>query len=544
MTIREGQIVDLWRRRIYPGRLTIEGGRIAAITPLDHAPPCHILPGFIDAHVHIESSLLPPSEFGRLAVRHGTVATVSDPHEIANVLGRDGVRFMIDNAAHTPFRVYFGAPSCVPATPFETAGGRLDAAAVAELLASPDIHYLSEMMNVPGVLQQDPEVMAKLAAARAAGKPLDGHAPGLSGEALARYIGAGISTDHESVSLAEGREKLAQGMRLLIREGSAAKDFAALIPLLTDYPEQVMFASDDCHPDDLWRGHIDRLVRRAVALGYPLFAVLQAACLNPIRHYGLDVGSLRPGDAADFIVSDNCVDFTVRETWCRGECLWANGQPRQVRVPVTPINHFAAQPITAEQLKRPAPADPIEIRVIAASDGALLTQAITRLGTVANGLLVAAPEQDLLKLVVLNRYTPDAAPAVAFVQGFGLRCGALASSVAHDSHNIVAVGCDDRSLARAINRVIASRGGLCAIAEDEVRHLALPIAGLMSDAPGEWVAANYEALTRFAKERLGSPLSAPFMTLSFMALLVIPELKLSDRGLFDGRAFGFVPLTA
>lgn len=543
--VREGQIVDLHQRRIFPGRLAIAAGRITSVTPVETAPLDYLLPGFIDAHVHIESSLLPPSEFARLAVRHGTVATVSDPHEIANVCGVAGVRFMLANAASVPFKVFFGAPSCVPATPFETAGSALEAAAVAELLQEDGIHYLSEVMNVPGVLHQDPELMAKIAAARAAGKPVDGHAPGLTGEALAVYARAGISTDHECVSLAEGREKLALGMHLLIREGSAAKDFDALVPLLADHPAQVMFCSDDRHPDDLLRGHINRLVGRAIAAGYPLFDVLRAACLNPVDHYGLTVGTLQVGEPADFIAVRDLTEFQVLETWCQGECVFRDNTVQMAQVPVTAINQIAAEAIEPQQLALPAKqADGGAIRVIQAHDGELVTRALTDLPSVQNDCLVADPKRDLLKLVVLNRYTPGAEPTVAFVRGFGLRTGAIASSVAHDSHNIVAVGCDDIDLAAAINQVIVDQGGLCAVHGEALQHLPLPIAGLMSAAEGVSVAQAYEALTQYAKTALGASLQAPFMTLSFMALLVIPELKISDRGLFDGREFRFVPLAA
>lgn len=504
-------------------------GRIDELGAANPAWPC-LIPGFIDAHVHIESSLLPPAEFARLAVRHGTVASVSDPHEIANVQGLDGVRWMLANAAQTPFHVLFGAPSCVPATAFETAGARLGVADVETLLATPGIGYLSEVMNFPGVLAGDPGLLAMIAAARRRGLPVDGHAPGLSGEAAAAYAAAGIGTDHECATLAEAEDKLRAGMAILIREGSAARNFETLHPLISRYPGRIMLCTDDCHPDDLARGHIDRLVARAIAHGHDLFAVLEAACLTPQRHYGLALGQLRVGDPFNAALVDNLRDFTVRATWLAGELAAENGQSCLPPVPCQPINRFAARAVRPEELCV-APSDADFSRVIAAEDGQLLTR---ELRLPLHGPSVA---DDVLLIAVVNRYTPTA-PAVALVRGFGLQAGALASSVAHDSHNVIGVGCDAASLATALNAVIAVQGGLALVDGDgQVDCLPLPIAGLMSDLAGDTVASRYAALSHGVRHRLGSPLRAPYMTLSFMALLVIPELKLSDRGLFDGRAF-------
>ncbi len=540
-------LVDIPARTVYPATLRVAAGQLAAVEPVagasgpDPALP-YALPGFVDAHVHVESSLLVPSEFARLALPHGTVATVSDPHEIGNVLGVAGVQYMLDNAAPSPFKFCFGAPSCVPATPFETAGAEITAADIEQLFQNPQIGYLAEMMNWPGVLHRDPGVLEKIALAHHYGRPVDGHAPGLHGADAERYASAGISTDHECFTAAEARDKLAAGMKILIREGSAARNFDALIELLPQHYEQLMFCSDDKHPDTLLLGHINQLVQRAVALGYNVFDVLQVACLNPVAHYRLPVGQLRVGDPADFILVENLTDFHVLKTYLNGELVAENGQCLLPVSPVAVLNNFHARPVAAAALALPAPAAPtISFPVIECFDGQLITARRDLTLPVVGSQVQPYPAQDILKLVVLNRYAPDATPAVAFIKGFGLKRGALASSVGHDSHNITAVGYDDESLARAINLVVAAQGGLAAVGAAGAEHvLPLPVAGLMSDQPGPAVAAAYAALDHFSKAKLGSCLQAPFMTLSFMALLVIPSLKLSDKGLFDGEQFSFV----
>ncbi|MGB3616949.1 MAG: adenine deaminase [Catalinimonas sp.] len=530
------QLVDVHQRRIYPADIRVEGERIAAITPVATAPERYVMPGFVDAHVHVESSMLVPSEFARLAVVHGTVATVSDPHEIANVLGGAGVDFMIENGRQVPFKFCFGAPSCVPATPFETAGATLGVDDVDALLARPEVGYLSEMMNWPGVLNDDAEVLAKIERARAHGKPVDGHAPGLRGEEARRYAAAGISTDHECFTAEEARDKLAAGMKVLIREGSAARNFNALIALLPEYPDRIMFCTDDMHPDTLVAGHINELVRRALARGIDLFTVLRAASVNAVEHYNLPVGLLRPGDPADFIVTDRPDRLRVRATFLNGGRVADEGRTLLSSLPVVPINRFVATPRRAEDFAVSNVGG--RVRVIEADDGQLVTRAGWWEHGQSTDTLRPAPDEDVLKIAVVNRYA-DAPPAVAFVRGFGLKRGALASSVAHDSHNIVAVGTTDQALCRAVNAVIEGEGGVAVVDGKRANKLALPVAGLMSGEDGYRVAERYAALDRQAK-LLGSTLGAPFMTLSFMALLVIPALKLSDKGLFDGAAFRFV----
>lgn len=530
-------LVQIDARRIVAVELHWHGGVISRIDELGSENPDqpYLLLGFVDAHVHIESSMLTPSEFARLAVRHGTVACVSDPHEIANVLGVAGVEYMLANARRTPFKFFFGAPSCVPATPFETAGAELGGAELDSLFQRGDIRYLSEMMNYPGVLNGDAGILAKLALARRFGFPVDGHAPGLDGEAAARYAAAGIGTDHECSTLQEAESKLACGMKILIREGSAARNFEALHPLISRYPEKVMLCSDDKHPDDLLAGHINQLAARAIAYGHELFDVLRCACLNPIRHYGLPVGQLRIGDSMDALLVGDLQSLTPIKTWIAGRLVADRGQSLLLSIKPEAVNRFDACAMTPEDL---AVADHGgDIRVIEALDGELLTRQLQLKPKTRDGSVVPDVERDILWLVVVNRYRP-AKPAVAFIHGFGLRQGALASSVAHDSHNLIAVGCDAESVCLAVNGLIASRGGIACVSEGRFESLPLPIAGLMSDAYGDTVAARYAELDGLAK-RMGSPLRAPFMTLSFMALLVIPELKLSDRGLFDGRHFEF-----
>lgn len=532
----QGQWVDLETRSIQPAEVTWQQGRIRSIRRLASAPPRFILPGFIDAHVHIESSLLTPREFARQAVTHGTLATVSDPHEIANVLGVAGVHYMLEDAARLPFPILFGVPSCVPATAFETAGAALDAVAVADLLDDPRLGYLSEMMNFPGVLGNDPEVGRKLLAARIRGKPVDGHAPGLRAEDARRYFAAGISTDHECVSLEEAREKAALGVKILIREGSAARNFEALWPLLLESPRSCMFCSDDLHPEEFQAGHINRLVARAVARGADLFDVLGAACARPREHYGLSLGRLIPGDSADLIEVEDLRDFRVTRAYLAGELVAEEGVSTWDFAEAPAMNQFVPYALSPSDFQ--APHSQPRVRAIQALDGGLLTEeAIVALPPV-EGNLVADPSRDLLKIAVVNRYAA-APPQVAIVRGFGLRRGALASSVAHDCHNIVAVGTSDAALCQAVLRVMENRGGLVAVDGAREVILPLPVAGLMSLKSFPNVAAEYTALNALAKE-LGTSLRAPFMTLSFLALLVIPKLKLSDRGLFDGERFEFV----
>lgn len=537
----KGNIVDIESREIYFGEINIEGRTIRSVQKIGDTQKDipYLLPGFIDAHVHIESSMLTPSEFAKLAAVHGTVATVSDPHEIANVCGTSGVEYMIKNGKQVPFKFYFGAPSCVPATVFETAGDALDATAVDHLLANDDIHYLSEMMNFPGVLQKDDEVLKKIASAKKYHKPVDGHAPGLRGEEAWKYIEAGISTDHECFTKEEALDKLKYGMKILIREGSAAKNFEALVGLLNQYEDDMMFCSDDKHPDSLVKGHINELCQRAVAKGIDVFKVLKAACINPVKHYKMNVGLLTPGDPADFIIIEDLKDFKVQATYINGTLVAENGISKIKTQPALLINNFNCDKKEVDEFKFPLQQTPPQ--VIEAIEGQLITNKLSFELKTENSFYISDVKNDILKMVVVNRYQ-NAPVAKAFVKNFGLKRGAIASSVAHDSHNIIAVGVDDESIANAVNSIIDAKGGISVADHFNLsfnKILSLPIAGLMSSEDGYKVAKFYTEIDKAAKE-LGSRLSAPFMTLSFMALLVIPHLKLSDKGLFDGDAFRLV----
>ena len=536
-----GNIVDIHNEKIFKGTVYVENGFIKDIVKDDSVEnDTYILPGLIDSHIHIESSMLVPSEFARIAVVHGTVATVSDPHEIANVLGIDGVKYMIENGKKVPFKFYFGASSCVPATPFETAGAQLGIEELDELMANDDIKYMAEMMNFPGVINNDPFVMEKLEIAKKYGKPIDGHAPGLKGEDAKKYAQAGITTDHECFTMEEALDKIKYGMKIQIREGSAAKNFEALSGLLKDNIENVLFCSDDKHPDDLVEGHINTLIKRAVSIGYDPVKILKSVILNPVEHYNLDVGTLLPGDPADMVVVDNLSDFNVLKTYVNGILVAENGKTFIKSVIPEKPNKFYAGKISEQDLQV-KPIQNKKLRVIEAYDGELITGTVLEDPKIKDDNVVSDTEKDVLKIIVLNRYEKGAKPAVGFIKGFGLKKGALASSVAHDSHNVVAVGTNDKEIAEAVNLVVESKGGIAVVDGDNKKVLPLPVAGLMSTDDGFKVAREYHNLDKMAHE-LGSALRAPFLTMSFMALLVIPELKLSDKGLFDGNNFKFTEL--
>jgi adenine deaminase len=535
----EANIVNIFDNTIFFGEITILEGRIFHINKNGEAKPeePYIMPGFVDAHVHIESSMLTPSQFAKIAVIHGTIATVSDPHEIANVLGISGVKYMIENGKKTPFKFCFGAPSCVPATEFETAGAAISVNEIAELMRDSDIGYLAEMMNFPGVINEDQDIIDKINLAIANNKPVDGHAPGLKGKDAKKYFEKGITTDHECFSLAEAKEKLKLKVKILIREGSAAKNFDELISLANDNSAMMMFCSDDKHPDDLVEGHINVLVKRATEAGIDVFKVLRMASLNPVKHYGLKMGLLREGEPADFIIVNDLKNFNILATYINGEKVAEKGKSFIENIKPSIVNTFLAKPITVTTLKMKFAPEAKLLNVIKVNDGQLITDKIqfdlTKVGENLDESLLAA---DILKLVVYNRYQ-DTPAAMAYITGFGLTNGALASSVAHDSHNIICVGTHDEAIVDAINLVIREKGGISAVAEENMGVLPLPIAGLMSNKDGYEVAKDYTQIDNFAKEMIGCKLKSPFMSLSFMALLVIPSLKLSDKGLFDGNKF-------
>lgn len=532
-----GHLIDIHKSEIYPAEVTVKGKLIENIIRIDSAPTHYILPGLIDAHIHIESSMVTPGSFARAAVSRGTTAVVSDPHEIANVLGLQGIKYMINEASKVPLKFYFGAPSCVPATSFESSGAKIDSGDIEELLELPEIKYLAEMMNFPGVINNDPDVMRKIEIAKKLNKPIDGHAPGLTGDSLGKYVSAGITTDHECTTIEEAREKISLGMKILIREGSAAKNLDNLKDLYRTNPESIMLCSDDLHPEMLMKGHINRLVAKLISEGFSVFDVIRSCTLNPARHYGLDTGLLQQGQPADFIIVDDPLNMNILETWINGEKVFEKNKILFDYQEAESVNSFNCTAIKIEDIE--ITADSETLRVIEAFDGDLITKEF--IATVKNGTIINADtESDILKIVVKDRYK-DQPLAIGFINGFGLKSGAFASSVAHDSHNIICVGTTDIDIVNAVNEVVKMNGGLAVARGNYIKSVPLPIAGIMSDWPVDKVASEYERLSEIVR-LYGCKMTAPFMTLSFMALLVIPELKLSDRGLFDGREFKFVPL--
>ena len=531
-----GNIVDVLNSKIYPGTLKISNGRIIDIIRESSEYKNYILPGFVDSHVHIESSMLTPSEFARVAVIHGTVAAVSDPHEIANVLGVDGVKYMIENGKTTPMKFYFGAPSCVPASTFETSGASIGPEELEELLKLEEIKYLGEVMNFPGVLSGDGILHKKISIAKKYSKLIDGHAPGLRGKGLMQYIDAGITTDHECLTKDEALEKIRLGMKVQIREGSAAKNAEDLISIIEEHCEDCMFCSDDKHPDDLVKGHINDLVKMALNSGINMMKVLTVACVNPVLHYKLDVGILQKGDSGDFLVVDNLHDFKILSTYINGQIVAGEGKSLINKVPSTILNNFNVG--KKKKVDFALPRNKGNINVIEAIDGGLITNKLILIPRIVNGYAVSDVERDILKIAVVNRYSEEEV-AIGFIKNFGLKKGAIASSVAHDSHNVIAVGVTDEDICRAVNLIIENKGGISAISEEKEMILPLPIAGIMSNEDYSEVVNKYGAIDNMAKS-LGSTLHAPFMTLSFMALLVIPKIKLSDMGLFDSEKFQFI----
>lgn len=536
--IIRANIVDVINRKIFPGEVLVKEKKIIKITPRKRNYNHFLVPGLIDAHVHIESSMLVPSEFARLAVKHGTVATVSDPHEIANVLGIEGIRFMYQNGEKVPFKFYFGVPSCVPATDFETSGSRIDLKEIKELFLNYKFKYLAEVMNYPGVINEDKKIIAKIELARKLNKMIDGHAPGLTGKYLKKYISKGITTDHETESITEGREKIKSGMKIIIREGSAAKNFNELIPLIREFPGKIMLCTDDLHPDDLYDGHIDRLIKRGIDSGYDFFDLLKAATLNPIKHYKLNIGLLRRNDPADFILIDNPENFKILATYIDGKKVYDNGRVSIKHIKEENINAFNCDKIRPNQLKVKAKSG--KINIIEAFDGQLYTKKLTTDATIKRGVIISDTNRDILKIVVYNRYRKSI-PAVSFVKGFGLKRGAIASTIAHDSHNIISIGVNDEDIVNAINRLIELKGGILLTENGKYEKIQLNIGGLLTFRDGKQIAKDYRNLNKKVRS-MGSRLNAPFMTMSFMALLVIPELKLSDKGLFDVQNFRFTDL--
>lgn len=532
-----GQLVDIHKRDIFPAALTFLGGKITAVERIESAPDIFIMPGLTDAHIHIESSMITPGAFAMAAVKHGTCNVVSDPHEIANVMGMQGIDFMLNDAEKVPLNFFFGAPSCVPATDFESNGAILDSKDVNKLLKRNEIHYLSEMMNFPGVINRDPEVIRKIEHAKNNGKPVDGHAPGLSGESLRKYVAAGITTDHECSTLDEALEKISLGMKILIREGSAARNLNSLKDLFHSYPEKVMLCSDDLHPEMLQKRHINKLIAGLISEGFDAFDVIRSATINSSDHYKLNAGLLRPGENADFILVDSLEKMNIIETWIKGQKVYSEGKVLFKYKAPEAVNNFNCKPIV-EKVIQIRNTDR-KIRVITAKEGELLTGEDYFLPSKSE-FISSDTSSDILKIVVKDRYK-DSAPSIGFIKGFGLKRGAFASSIAHDSHNIISVGTNDIDILNAINEVVRMKGGLSVCSGEEKKSLKLDIGGIMTTRSCDEIAADYDDLNKLTG-LLGCAMKAPFMTLSFMALLVIPDLKIGDRGLFDVRKFEQVSL--
>ncbi len=528
-----GNVVNPFTEEIYPAEINMQDGVIECVKQIEGNFNQYVLPGFIDAHIHIESSMLTPSRFAEAVVPHGTTSVVSDPHEIANVLGIDGIKYMIKDASLVPLNVFFTAPSCVPATPFETSGAVIGSNKIDELLKDDEIVALGEMMNFPGVLTGDSEVIAKIKAAKTYKKPVDGHAPLLTGNDLCKYIAAGISTDHECTIPGEVIEKRKLGMKVMLRQGSSAKNLADLIGAGGDF-----IVSDDKHPEDLLKGHIDLMLREAVELGEDPVEALKMVTINPAAHYNLDTGLIAPGRAADIVVVDDLRNFNVKEVYIGGNIAAREGKALFGFKPLELESTFKINHKKAEDFEILSSQKEEKVRVIDVVEGQLLTEESEATLQVANGKIESDVKNDILKIAVLERYGHNWMTN-AFIHGFGLKKGAIASSVAHDSHNIIAVGTNPQNMADAVNRLVDNNGGLVAAVDGHYHSLRLPIGGLMSTESAEDVALKLEKLHHFLKS-MGCKLASPFMTMSFLALLVIPKLKISDRGLFDVEKFDFV----
>lgn len=560
-------MLDVITDSIYPARISVEGGFFKEIVPIVINDDSEldisgiILPGFIDSHIHIESTMLTPAQFAKLAVRFGTTSVVCDPHEIANVAGTDGIDFMIENSKSVPFNFYFSIPSCVPATCFETSGAILDSETIGELLKKDEAVALGEMMNFPGVINGDGEVLAKLEKAKELGKPIDGHAPLLSGKDLDKYIAEHISTDHECSNFAEAIEKKEKGMKIMVREGSSAKNMEALFDFSDrlDYwknhesfgkmPNEVLekrihlpifdfIVSDDKHTTDLIKGHLNESIKKAIGLEISPISAIEMVTVNPSTHYNLNTGAIVKGMQADYVVVDNLNDLNILKTYVAGKCVF-DGENVLFDVEETEFkNTFDVSKKGFEDFEISCDEPSADVNVIRCFNGELITEAESATLETKNGFVQPDLEEDILKIAVVERYGGNSI-ANGFITGFNLKKGAIASSVAHDSHNIVVVGTNSEDMANAVNCLIDNEGGFAIVDGDFEDSLALPIAGLMTNEDSHEVAEKLEKLHKTAAD-FGCKLDSPFMTMSFMALLVIPAIKISDKGLFDCINFEFI----
>ncbi len=540
MKIIKGNLVDVVKDKMYPATVYIENGIIAKVEENNESYSTYILPGIIDSHIHIESTLLTPEHYAREAVRHGVIGAVADPHEIANVLGTKGVDFMIENGNRTPFYFWFGAPSCVPSTPLEPAGAKLGPEEIEELLSRKDVHFLAEMMDYPGVIGSEKEVMSKIASANKHGKPIDGHAPMMSSSDVKQYAAAGISTDHECTTVEEAIEKMSLGMKVLIREGSAARNFDALHPIIASHPRQVMFCCDDMPAETLLEDYLPGSIRKAIGYGYNPLDVIRCASMNVAKHYAIPAGMLQEGDSADFIEIDSLSTFNILKTVIKGNVVFDQNEaaPSPLDSTVEVINRFDCEKISIEEIQVKATGK--RIKVIDCVCGDLLTETHLSTPKTENGYIISNPEEDVLKLVAINRYCPKEI-SVGFIRGIGIKNGAMATSISHDNHNLVVVGVSDADIVKATNLLIENKGGMVVTSGNKTEVLQLEIAGLMTHRPAKTVAHIQEQIKSLVSE-MGSELEDPFLTLSFMSLIVIPKIKLSSKGLFDVTKFEFTSL--
>ncbi|NPV64923.1 MAG: adenine deaminase [Methanobacteriaceae archaeon] len=532
----KGNILNVFTGDIYPAEIIIEDGMIKIVRKIEGDFDGILLPGFIDSHTHIESSLMTPSSFAEATIPHGTTAVISDPHEIANVMGLEGIDFMIEDSKRVPLKFFFTAPSCVPPTEFETAGANIGVNEIRALLERDEIVALGEMMDFPGVISEDPQVIDKIKAAKKARKPIDGHAPLLSGDDLCKYVEKGISTDHESVYAEEAQEKIELGMKIMIREGSSAKNLQELAKVGGDF-----LVSDDVEPGDLIEGHMDMILRKAVEYGIDEVEAVRMVTINPADHYSLDSGAIAPGRPADIVLVDNLKNFTVKKVFINGELVAKDGE-KLFKVKgngkTPPQGKIRIKDLKSSRLEIRASGSKARVRVIKVFEEQIITSESTHELPIKDGIVQPLPEDDILKVSVIDRYGHGNI-GNGFVEGFGIREGALASTVAHDSHNLIVVGTSTDYMMRAVEILRRSGGGLVAVAPNESVHLRLPVAGLMSHESVNILACKARQLNDFVAD-MGSSLSNPFMTMSFLSLLVIPQLRLSDRGLFNVEERRFV----
>lgn len=554
-----GNILNVFTDEIYPAEIEIENGIIKCVKKIKGDFQGIMVPGLIDAHIHIESSMLTPSFFAQAAVPHGTTAIVADPHEIANVMGLDGINLMLKDAKNIPLRIFFTAPSCVPATSFETSGAIIGPDEIDILMKKEEVVALGELMNFPGVINEDDLVIEKIQIAHHHKKPVDGHAPLLSGAELCKYVSKGISTDHECISMAEAREKKELGMKIMIREGSSAKNLEDLISLGGEF-----LVSDDIHPGDLSQGHMDHIIKKAIICGLDPIEAVKMVTINPSNHYSLNMGAISPGREANLIMVDDLENFNVKKVYIGGELVAKNKTALFNPTHISSGNTIFLEKTKPSDFTIPLSGNEVMVRTIDVLDEQLITSESEAIMQITNKEIVADVEQDILKIAVIERYGKSISKistknkqfsqlsknevilgnnnkkmALAFVRGFGIKEGAFASSVAHDSHNVIVVGTDSNYMARAVNILIENNGGLVAVSKNSQKSLKLPIAGLMASESAEIISSKLEDLHSMAGE-MGCSLKSPFMTMSFLALLVIPNLKISDKGLFDVSKFEFV----